>query len=102
MIVTGQDIVDAIRKNGYRQAHDGQWIVYDDDMRVIKACAMGQAVLNLGLDLDDFKFHMSPAISSFIMDQNDTRKRSCKTIAKLIEIEFPWFLNKEFSISQRY
>jgi len=51
--ITVREFIEAMRKNGYTQARNGEYINYEyvGDLKVISsACAYGQAALNLGVD----------------------------------------------------
>lgn len=48
--VTGNDIYEAMHKNGYTKLKNGNYIKYNLNTKtVVAACAMGQAAANLGV-----------------------------------------------------
>ena len=100
--VTVEEVLDAMEKNGYRQAY-GRYFEYSDhdvDKPVIAACAMGQAAINLGVraeSLDNFlsKFIVdSWSMNSYIVEQNDVHHLSPKAIAGLIRT---WLAKEGFT-----
>lgn len=86
--VTVREFIEAMRKNGYEQARNGEYINYDyvggKAVRVSSACAYGQAALNLGCTPDDL--HVSH-INGFpnIVALNDRDGYSIQEIADEVE-----------------
>lgn len=69
MRVSDEKFIAALEKNGYRRAN-GSYITFSKDGSVYSACAVGQALLNLGADpkkiasvgsyIFDFEKHTRP------------------------------------------
>lgn len=103
--VTVQDVVNAIRANGVRQARN-EYVRYDKSGNVVSACAIGQAAINLGVDYaslyralnhdDDGK---PMGLGSKIISLNDTRRKSLQEIADTIEALYPSLLKKRLGES---
>lgn len=104
------DFIDAMERNGYPQARDGNWIVMTkDETKVRRACAMGQGLLNMGLDQMDFQhvfrevtyregYYIRQNFTSFVMYLNDTEKLSIKKIAERAREKFKSVLNEKVTV----
>lgn len=94
-----KELADAIRKNGWPQGEGD--LFYVDDEGVFRACALGQAALNLGFATEqearDYTFGSvykalddafgGPVVSR-VMDLNDRKNKTLHEIADIIEAEF--------------
>lgn len=90
---TLNDLVTALELNGYKQGF-GHYVKRSGD-KVLSACAMGQAALNIGIDYRRvsraFSEIYSPyhgSLSAYIIDLNDNRKLSIKKIGAKIREEY--------------
>ena len=95
--VTFREIFDAMERNGFTQAHDDTWIEYKGDgITIKKACAMGQAVINLGVNIVDFQYELVkfPEIRMNIITLNDSYKKNCAMIAKTMRIAYESILDE--------
>lgn len=102
--VTVADILDAMERNGFRQARNGEWINYNKDGSVRSACAMGQAVINLGIDLSSFQRALVwnddlQDLKISIIDLNDSELKSCEVIATEMRKRFSHLLDKQLMLS---
>lgn len=52
LMVSDEDFIAALEKNGYRKAN-GKYITFKRDGSIYAACAVGQALLNLGVESND-------------------------------------------------
>lgn len=90
------EIIDAIEKNGYPQI-TGQYVVYDEETKVIGACALGQAGLNLGSEgthlFSALHLYGPPGINNNIFRMNDALGMSCKEIAEGLRIQYSGYLD---------
>lgn len=86
--ITFRDFVEAMKKNGYRQAI-GAYYRYSDKGEVYSACAYGQAALNLGVAADVLNANVSEKFSTTgipdILDLNDNRGWEVQAIANALE-----------------
>lgn len=101
---TVQDVINAIRKDGYAQAF-GELVEYDSEGNILEACAVGQAALNLDINpddlmtqLDDMELHPNgkdselseiSTLSGLIIHYNDSKKYPLSKIADLLERKLP-------------
>lgn len=117
--VTLGDVIEAIEKNGLPQitsrffdrAFDNKTQMYGP---IIAACAMGQAVVNLGVEdnlFSAFRYH-DPALYQWASDKeytlatlggrisflNDTRKLSYKQIAEQLRIDYDGMLDLSVTV----
>lgn len=107
--VTVGDIIDAMERNGFRQAR-GAWVVLNQDGSVRRACAMGQAAINLGIDYEGMGKKLNDVtrpniyvegLSNIIMELNDEIGLSCKAIAEKVRIKYAKKLNKKIKFRIR-
>lgn len=107
--VTVGEFIDALERNGFRQAR-GVWIAFNKDDSVQRACAMGQAAINLGIDYEGLGLRLdiptrdnlfAGGLSSLIMRLNDSKGLSCKAIAEEVRIKYAKKLNKKFTARVR-
>ena len=88
---TVRDIVNAMRENGYTQ-HFDELFEFDYNGEVIKACALGQALINLkavgpglGYSFDDKYEVVRQDILSTITRLNDKEKWPLNKIANFVD-----------------
>lgn len=106
--VTGKDIIEAMRKNGYKKIRGGL-IRYKERADGSKgpiagACAIGQAAINLGVPAMMLEIKLPVKVSRRIINLNDNyRFANAKTvpeIADIVEKEFPELLDQIFTLSK--
>lgn len=91
---TYRQIIDAMERNGYRKA-SGSWVTFKDSDRekgeVYSACAMGQALLNLGVrpkDVVAASYSIGIGLKHAVIGQNDSQHLPIKQIAQNIREQF--------------
>jgi hypothetical protein len=114
--VTINDIINAIEQNGLPQSR-GLLFRYSDD-QITAACAMGQAIVNLGVDSRLFSIiydHFSSKsrfkysskemriaqMGNHIIVCNDRKKMSLKEIADELRVIYSDAMNESVKISTR-
>jgi hypothetical protein len=99
--VTVADILDAMEKNGFKQSRES-WITFNKDGSVQKACALGQAVINLEVDLSAFQAAiLSWGLRDNVIELNDHKKLSCKEIAVLMRNKWDYILDQRITLLKR-
>lgn len=84
---TSRDIIDAMERNGYRKAN-GTFVQFKGDTNeVYAACAIGQALLNLGVNPEDVAEAAEhiPSVLHDVYQLNDQDKWSLKRIVREIK-----------------
>lgn len=87
--VTKRKFIEAMELNGYNQFQGGFWKT-DDPLsplrgNIVGACAVGQALLNLGVG---FKVFDDPTSFSKIYAMNDQENRTIKQIVRYLKKEW--------------
>lgn len=109
--VTGKDILDAIEKNGFRHTR-GEWFGDTDGYEAIegapisKACVMGQAALNLGVNWEELMNATNEEFGGFAADMinlNDNRDingryRPYRSLKVLARQKLAPYLEKEIEL----
>lgn len=97
MKVTGQEILDAIRKNGLPKART-VYYHHDEDRNIVAACAIGQAAINLGVRAASLDYALGMA-SSRVKELSDFTDLTFPEIADTIEKEEPNFKYMHFYVA---
>lgn len=79
--VTVADIIDAMERNGYKMARENWVVMNKAETKVLRACALGQAAVNLGIDWKSLALELPHTLKFFIIDLNDSKRLSCEEIA---------------------
>lgn len=97
-------VIKAIRKNGLPKSK-GSYYGRDSQNKIISACAIGQAAINLRLSAPGLDGALSIvftptylSLRSRIVKLNDDSNRSFKEMADILEEEFSTELNKVIAV----
>lgn len=98
--VTLATVARAIRKNGWKQV-TGEFIKKENG-KVVGACALGQAALNLGVEGNDLLEALNDfdenELGAQIIEWNDTNKWTLAQIADRIEKDWTPYLNQVIEV----
>jgi len=89
--ITVRQVIDAIRKNGYKHIRNNLFI---NSVYGMQACALGTAYLNLGLYDENgrrnktFNYNFDSVIETLVIQLNDTDGYSLNQIADYLEKEY--------------
>jgi hypothetical protein len=81
MRVTVSDVIEAMRKNGFEQNFDGNYFRYNNEEKIIAACAYGQAAINLGCSPESLQNAFGSMVYIEIVQLNDASRLSVQAIA---------------------
>lgn len=109
--ITLGEFIDAMELNGYPQAR-GNWVTLTKGgTKVIRACALGQGIINLGLDRQSFEDQFrqikfaegfyAQSFTAYVMMLNDVRKYSIKTIVRMAREQFKHELNTRLTVKTK-
>lgn len=115
-VITVNDVLNNIEKNGIPQAHE-DYFIYREDDRIVKACAIGMAAINLSYAWPDLREQLNQyryadpeanehatGIGILIEIYNDCLRLSFQDIAARVRdkgsefLDSPIFLKDEYKV----
>jgi len=85
---TTRDVIEAMERNGYRKANGAFVQFKENSQEVYAACAIGQALLNLGVkpeNVEEAAAYLPGALTSSVYDLNDQQKWELKRIVREVK-----------------